>query len=95
MSPDFDHGNDPVAATVFLAAEAAVLAERIRMLRGQLADVSARILETAEELDGLHAPSHDSEEHDVQQKEPVRNTGQDGDAGHCPGQMDRSAPCGP
>ncbi|MFD6292857.1 hypothetical protein [Streptomyces sp. NPDC060205] len=56
MNHDFDHDDDPAAATVFLAAEAAVLTERVRMLRQQLAEVDARIRETAEELSRLEPP---------------------------------------
>lgn len=56
MSHDFDHYDDPAAATVFLAAEAAVLTERVRLLRRQLADVDARIRETAEKMRRLDSP---------------------------------------
>ncbi|PSM37577.1 hypothetical protein C6Y14_41125 [Streptomyces dioscori] len=56
MNHDFDHDDDPTAASVFLAAEAAVLTERVRMLRQQLADVDARIRETAEKLGRLEPP---------------------------------------
>ncbi|MCI4146561.1 MULTISPECIES: hypothetical protein [unclassified Streptomyces] len=46
---------DLAAATVLLAAEAAVLTERVRLLRGQLAEVSVRIEETARRLNELPA----------------------------------------
>ncbi|MEW2425615.1 hypothetical protein ACIQSP_27240 [Streptomyces nigra] len=55
MSHDFLHDDDPAAATVFLAAEAAVLAERVHILRRQLAEVGARIHETAQKLNALAA----------------------------------------
>ncbi|MBQ0850426.1 hypothetical protein J8N05_19765 [Streptomyces sp. BH-SS-21] len=66
MSHDFAHDDDPAATTVFLAAEAAVLTERVRMLRQQLADVDARIRETAEKLGRLDPPPPASaEEHET------------------------------
>ncbi|MDT6985325.1 hypothetical protein ACFSUJ_33365 [Streptomyces lusitanus] len=57
MSNDSVPPPDPTAATVLLAAEAAVLTERVRLLRGQLAEVSARIQETARQLSELPASS--------------------------------------
>ncbi|MFJ6087923.1 hypothetical protein ACIQI8_41765 [Streptomyces sp. NPDC092369] len=56
MSHDFDHDDRSSATTVFLAAEAALLTERVRMLREQLADVDARIQETADKLRRRSAP---------------------------------------
>ncbi|MFJ2891193.1 hypothetical protein ACIO53_34635 [Streptomyces sp. NPDC087305] len=56
MSQNFDHDDRPEAATVFLAAEAALLTERVRLLREQLADVDARIQETADRLRRRSAP---------------------------------------
>ncbi|CAM5423328.1 hypothetical protein ACI2LF_43070 [Kribbella sp. NPDC020789] len=55
MSNDSAPPPDLAAATVLLAAEAAVLTERVRLLRGQLAEVSARIQETARRLNELPA----------------------------------------
>jgi len=55
MRHDFDHDDDPAAAMVLLAAQAAVLAERTRLLRQRLADVDAQIQQAAEQLRRLRA----------------------------------------
>ncbi|MEU4011491.1 MULTISPECIES: hypothetical protein [Streptomyces] len=57
MSNDSVPPPDLAAATVLLAAEAAVLTARVRLLRGQLAEVSVRIEETARRLNELPASS--------------------------------------
>ncbi|MEU5256219.1 hypothetical protein [Streptomyces longwoodensis] len=72
MSHDFTADDDPAAATVFLAAEAAVLAERVRVLRGQLAEVGARIQETAEKLYAL--PAAEGEEKRTAPVDSVRDS---------------------
>ncbi|MFJ8143214.1 hypothetical protein [Streptomyces sp. NPDC096013] len=56
MTHGFDHSDRPAVTAVFLAAEAALLTERVRMLREHLDDVDARIQETADRLRRRSAP---------------------------------------
>ncbi|MET7861413.1 hypothetical protein ABZS81_30280 [Streptomyces sp. NPDC005318] len=54
MPQDRDHHSDPAAASVSLAAEAALLEARLRMLQEALGTVDARIEAVSEELRRLH-----------------------------------------
>jgi hypothetical protein len=96
MSHDFDHDDDPAAATVFLAAEAAVLTERVRMLRQQLADVNARIQETAEKLRRLDSPhTAAGEEHEKSDGPAAADALRHRHDRRCQEQLERVAPCRP
>ncbi|MEU2619590.1 hypothetical protein ABZ642_15815 [Streptomyces sp. NPDC007157] len=99
MNLDFDHSldrnDDPAATTVFLAAEAAVLAERARVLRRQLAEAGARIQETTEKLRGLQtSPSTAvNEEHEKPHGISASDTVRHPHNGRCHEQLERSTPC--
>ncbi|MFJ4833710.1 hypothetical protein ACIP79_27945 [Streptomyces sp. NPDC088747] len=96
MSHDFDHDDDPAAATVFLAAEAAVLTERVRMLRQQLTDVDARIQETAEKLRRLESPrTAVGDEHEKSDGLPAADALRHRRNGRCQEQRERVTPCRP
>ncbi|MFD5632069.1 hypothetical protein [Streptomyces sp. NPDC127072] len=94
MIHDFDHDDDPAGATVFLAAEAAVLTERVRMLREQLADVDARIKETAEKLRRLQSP-HPALGDEARKSDglPAADALRHPRNGRCQEQRERVAPC--
>ncbi|MEV5900766.1 hypothetical protein [Streptomyces sp. NPDC052127] len=96
MSHDFDHYDDPAAATVFLAAEAAVLTERVRLLRRQLADVDARIRETAEKMRRLDSPhTAAGEEHEKSDGPAAADAPGHRHDRRCPEQLERVVPCRP
>ncbi|MCX4706395.1 hypothetical protein [Streptomyces sp. NBC_01373] len=63
MPRDSDQHSDPAAASVSLAAEAALLEARVRMLQEALETVDARIEAVSETLRQLHRPasSHEAE----------------------------------
>lgn len=57
MPQDRDHHCDPAAASVSLAAQAALLEARLRMLHEALGTVDARVEAVSEELRRLHGPA--------------------------------------
>ncbi|WP_406440325.1 hypothetical protein OHB14_15925 [Streptomyces sp. NBC_01613] len=60
MPPDSDEHSDPFAAGVSLAAEAALLEARLRLLQEEIGTVDARIEAVS---DALHNMSHRTSSH--------------------------------